>query len=391
MTDAFVIMQIGNRELEGVYEKAIASAIQACGLIPKRVDKHNKGGLLKSEIIKFIQESEIVVADLTNERPNCYLEIGYTMGWCRARNLQSKLILTCREDHSPDSPNRRSNGPKVHFDLSGYDISFWFPDRLESFHADLVSRIKRRRRSLASNSRTDRTIPDENWITKHRQKAIKTLHSLGKKSFIEAEVVPFQNERVWSLDELRAASVPIASSSFTGGGTTEKRFAQELVVENVGEQKEWCAYWTFRKSGSFYTLASLPEETRSIEGALSAQRRVIQMAWLLVCCQWFYHGLGLPLDLVLDVRVRHGGLLNRTLKAARYRAEKSYGPSAEDTISSVASGKPLADIVDRPEMALKELLEPLFELFGFPIPEDAYLKSFVGGILTGRIPLWSPD
>ncbi len=391
MADAFVIMQIGNRELEGVYEKAIAPAIQACGLSPKRVDKHNKGGLLKSEIIKFIQDSEIVVADLTNERPNCYLEVGYTMGWCQARNLQSKLILTCREDHNPDSPNRRANGPKVHFDLSGYDISYWLPDRLELFQADLVSRINRRRRSLASNSRTGRTILDENGITRHRQTAIKTLHSFGKKSFIEAAVVPLQGERAWSLDELRTASVPITSGPITGGGTTEKRFAEELVFENVGEQREWCAYWTFQRNGSLYTLASLPEEAKSTDGALSARRRVIQMGWLLVCCQWYYTGLGLPLDSVLEIRVRHGGLLNRTLKASRYKAEKTYGPSAEDTISSVASGNSLADIVHRPEVALKELVEPLFEVFGFPIPEDAYFKSFVGAILTGRISLWSPN
>ena len=391
MTDAFVIMQIGNRELEGVYEKAIASAIQACGLSPKRVDKHNKGGLLKSEIIKFIQESEIVVADLTNERPNCYLEVGYTMGWCHARNLQSKLILTCREDHSPDSPNRRANGPKVHFDLSGYDISYWLPDRLDSFQADLVSRINKRRRSLASDSPTARTILDENWITKHRQTAIKTLHSFGKKSFIEAAVVPLQNERTWSLDELHTAWSPIASGALTEGKTTEKRFAKEVVIENVGEQREWCAFWTFHKNGSLYTLASLPEESKSTDGALSARRRVIQIGWLLVCCRCFYSRLELPLDSVLDIRVQHGRLLNRTLKASRYSAEKTYGPSAEDTISSVANGKSLTDIVHRPEAALKELVGPLFEVFGFPIPEDAYFKSFVGSLMTGGIPLWSPD
>ena len=68
MAQAFIIMQIGNSELDSMCEKAIVPAIQACGLEPKRVDKHNRGGLLKSEIIKFIQTTDIIVADLTNER-----------------------------------------------------------------------------------------------------------------------------------------------------------------------------------------------------------------------------------------------------------------------------------------------------------------------------------
>ena len=78
---AFVIMQIGNKELEKIYDDVIESAIKSCQLIPRRVDKHNEGGLLKSEIIKFIGSSDIIVADITNARPNCYLEIGYTMGF----------------------------------------------------------------------------------------------------------------------------------------------------------------------------------------------------------------------------------------------------------------------------------------------------------------------
>jgi len=70
---AFVILQIGDAQLDLVYERAIAPALRACGLAPKRVDRHNAGGLLHSEIIAFIEESDLIVADLTNECPNCYL------------------------------------------------------------------------------------------------------------------------------------------------------------------------------------------------------------------------------------------------------------------------------------------------------------------------------
>ena len=55
MEQAFVIMQIGNRALDRVYEHAIVPALRACGLEARRVDRHNRGGLLASEIIAFIE------------------------------------------------------------------------------------------------------------------------------------------------------------------------------------------------------------------------------------------------------------------------------------------------------------------------------------------------
>jgi hypothetical protein len=140
MEQAFVIMQIGNRALDQVYERAIVPAMRECGLEARRVDRHTCGGLLASEIIAFIEGSDIIVADLTNERPNCYLEVGYALGAGRS----SHVFLTAREDHSPDSPNHSHGGPKIHFDLAGYDILFWTPDHLEGFRDELVKRVKRR-------------------------------------------------------------------------------------------------------------------------------------------------------------------------------------------------------------------------------------------------------
>lgn len=145
---AFVIMQIGNPDLEPLYEQGMVPACRSCGLAAKRVDRHNTGGLLHSEIISFIEESDIIVADLTNERPNCYLEVGYALGAERFTNL----ILTAREDHSIDHPRRRPGDPKVHFDLVGYDILFWKLHRLDEFRVELEKRIRRRLQILGGHS-----------------------------------------------------------------------------------------------------------------------------------------------------------------------------------------------------------------------------------------------
>jgi hypothetical protein len=39
MSQAFIIMQIGNPELDTVYEEVFVPALKACGLEAKRVDK----------------------------------------------------------------------------------------------------------------------------------------------------------------------------------------------------------------------------------------------------------------------------------------------------------------------------------------------------------------
>jgi nucleoside 2-deoxyribosyltransferase len=148
MSQAFVIMQIGNAELERIYDRVIAPALEACGFSPRRVDRHNSGGLLASEIISFLEESEILIADLTNERPNCYLEVGYALGLGKSMNL----ILTAREDHDPASPRHRAGGPRVHFDLAGYDILYWHAERLAAFRQELEKRIQRRRLLLGRNA-----------------------------------------------------------------------------------------------------------------------------------------------------------------------------------------------------------------------------------------------
>ena len=167
MPDTFIIMQIGNDELDAVCERCIVPAIEANGMVAKRVDKHNQGGLLKSEIVSFIQTADIIVADLTNERPNCYLEIGYAMGLDKFRNL----ILTAREDHNPESPNFQRGGPKVHFDLAGYDILFWDPSDLDGFSEELEKRIRRRQIIINPNNIQAPPIFDSEWAKANRDSA----------------------------------------------------------------------------------------------------------------------------------------------------------------------------------------------------------------------------
>lgn len=140
MEEAFIIMQIGNPEMDRFCEEVIVPAIRTAGLLPRRVDRDEQGDLLKAEIVSFLERSQIIVADLTNERPNCYLEVGYVMGLGKKRNL----ILMVREDHHHSSSNYRQGGPKIHFDLEGYGLILWDPSDLDGVRQQLVERIERR-------------------------------------------------------------------------------------------------------------------------------------------------------------------------------------------------------------------------------------------------------
>jgi|GEM_PF-1909920 len=146
--EAFVIMPIGDVLLDKIWRDVYLSVIQDFKLNPKRIDKHNEGRFLMSEVSGLINRSKLIIADLTNERPNCYLEVGYVLGL----EKYNHLILCARENHNHDSPNHQTNGPKVHFDITGYDILFWDENKLDDFKITLAKKISYRLEVIRNNN-----------------------------------------------------------------------------------------------------------------------------------------------------------------------------------------------------------------------------------------------
>jgi hypothetical protein len=90
----------------------------------------------------------------------------------------SSLILTAREDHNQDSPNYQRGGPKIHFDLSGYDILFWNPENLEAFRNELEKRIRRRLIITSSAAGPSISVWDNTWLEKHHGNAFMGLQTV---------------------------------------------------------------------------------------------------------------------------------------------------------------------------------------------------------------------
>jgi nucleoside 2-deoxyribosyltransferase len=107
--DVFVIMSFEETDELEDYLAAVTEVCHKAGFKAVRTDSRpavNTHQIIDS-IHDQIQTCGFVIADLTNNRPNVYYEIGY------ARGLNKKLILTSKK------------GQPVGFDLQGYNRVEW--------------------------------------------------------------------------------------------------------------------------------------------------------------------------------------------------------------------------------------------------------------------------
>ena len=107
--DVFLIMSFGETDDLEDYRAAVKDVCKEAGFQAVRTDSRPAATThqIIDAIHHHIQTCGFVIADLTNERPNVYYEIGY------AKGLDKKLILTSKK------------GAPVHFDLHGYNRVEW--------------------------------------------------------------------------------------------------------------------------------------------------------------------------------------------------------------------------------------------------------------------------
>ncbi|MFC1871297.1 hypothetical protein ACFLYF_02705 [Chloroflexota bacterium] len=390
---AFVIMQIGNSALEKVYHECVSPAIKSCGLEPKRVDKHTEGRLLKSEIVGFIESSDIIIADLTNERPNCYLEVGYAMGLDKFRNL----ILTAREDHNPDSTNYKSGGHKIHFDLSGYDILFWDAEKPEDFQQELERRVRRRLTVIQPSVEKPKSSWNEDWISRHREIAISGLKGIERSAFMEVKttlrdlkVNILQSELLHQARQAQIATfgwpigIVLDRNGFRPKPTTDGIVA-EVTIKDTDRRQSY-DYWTLNKNGDFYLLISILEDTRK-ENNIFFNTRIVRITEALLHSARLYSSLNVPRDAHYLVGIRHGGLKGRVLSTSS--TAKRVPPSGDTGSSEDEVYIEVETTIEQTESKLIELVEqytqPLFVLFNFFELNRGVLEQVVNDFVEGKV------
>jgi hypothetical protein len=103
----FVVMKFGDKTLDSAYKGAIKPVIEEFKYSPLRIDEIDDSGSITDQILNQVARSEIVLADLTGDRPNCYYEAGF------AHALEKEMIFTILKPYKP------------HFDLAAYRFIEW--------------------------------------------------------------------------------------------------------------------------------------------------------------------------------------------------------------------------------------------------------------------------
>jgi nucleoside 2-deoxyribosyltransferase len=103
----FVIMKFADEDMDSAYEGVIKPLGNEFGYEVLRVDEIQNSGNINQQILEGIASSEIVLADLTGERPNCYYEAGF------AHAIGKELVFSIK------------TGSPIHFDLAAYRFINW--------------------------------------------------------------------------------------------------------------------------------------------------------------------------------------------------------------------------------------------------------------------------
>jgi len=149
---AFVVLRIGASDVDRLFVEAITPATRDCGLEAKRVDLTEGRETITARILELINGSNLVIADLTYERPNCYFEAGYTQG------KGIPIIYTARKDHDPRRLGRTLADPRVHFDLDAHKITYWSEDDMISARLEITQRIPLAINSFVRRPTDPRTV-----------------------------------------------------------------------------------------------------------------------------------------------------------------------------------------------------------------------------------------
>jgi hypothetical protein len=118
----FVNMKYGDAALDSAYEGVMKPVGSEFGYDVFRISEVQDSGVIGLQILESISESEIILCELTGERPNCYFETGF------AYALGKECIFSAKR------------GERVHFDLSGNRFLQW--DTEAEFRTELRARLQ---------------------------------------------------------------------------------------------------------------------------------------------------------------------------------------------------------------------------------------------------------
>ncbi len=150
MDKCFVIQPFDKGQYDKRYEDIFKPAIEACGLIPYRIDKDPGASILIEDIEKNIRDSRICLAEITTDNPNVWYELGYAIA------CNKEVVMICSDERKNGYPFDVRHRNVVNYQR-GSTRDF------ENLKNDIVDRIK----AMLSKQNKFRRIQIR-WLKKKR-------------------------------------------------------------------------------------------------------------------------------------------------------------------------------------------------------------------------------
>lgn len=233
------------------------------------------------------------------------------------------LILTAREDHNIDSPNHNDKGPKVHFDLSGYDILWWEPNKLEEFKQALERKIRFRLTKLPTTTPVKAVDLDEKWFSVNRDTAITNFSNRVKGNipgYVEVRLallnstLDVPSDRLLQIaDKAHRTKHGWGIGMVNFGSYRAKPVKDGIFVNLDPDGISKYDFWALRRDGSFYLLRNLYEDEVST-GHVFFDSRIEEITEILLYTNRLYSAFKMPITSEIKIRITHGGLKDRKMR-----------------------------------------------------------------------------
>jgi nucleoside 2-deoxyribosyltransferase len=178
-------MALGRMDVNVLYRKTLRPVLREFG--PAfNIEEIHHGENIDTRILKEIDETDYLLADLTYARPSVYFEAGY------AAAKQMPVLYTCRADHV-----RRGAPHEIHFDVNHRQMILWADPGDRTFADRLRRHVTARTRSLINKLSEERTRTDmearfASISVAHR---LQMLAQMAQKILVRAGFRPFERDQ----------------------------------------------------------------------------------------------------------------------------------------------------------------------------------------------------
>lgn len=229
------------------------------------------------------------------------------------------------------------------------------------------------------------------WFQEHRQTAIEGLNNAGLSGAMEVSFAlsrPLNKRPNDLLDAAYKAQVhtfgwPLGIVLGNREEFRPRATRDGILAEITLEDRSSYDYWALRKSGDYYLLASLFEDTRK-PNSVFVDTRMIRTTEAFLLCDGLYRSLGLKDDAVVAIEIVQSGLKGRTLTMAN-SSRRVLPETTQEDLSETTIVMELADLRAKLVDNVVSVLEPMFMLFNYKEFDRKVYEDLVTNYAAGRV------